>query len=177
MDSKNKIQSTKIEVSFSIPKEMAYLYWEIGKPKPKQQNKSIVQNTLERSFDLDPKIAKTIEVKLKLNFMIELKETGNVCMANSPEVRDEYKNNFYTNDILHYIYAILYSPGYHEKNNKFAKNLLFQIPYPSNPNCFWKLVSLGTQLKMFHLLRLTTLKNYTQETDEILKDDKIAGLK
>ncbi len=55
-------------------------------------------------------------------------------------------------DILDYIYAVLHSPSYREKYKEFLKIDFPRVPYPKEKNTFKKLVALGTELRLLHLL-------------------------
>jgi predicted helicase len=64
-------------------------------------------------------------------------------------------------DVLDYIYAVLHSPKYRETYKEFLKIDFPKIPYPKDAEKFWKLVSLGAELRKVHLLetdKLQTLK-------------------
>lgn len=111
-------------------------------------------------------ILKQIEENLGLTFVPEPFDsaqgnTGNVCMANSPEVRDDYKTTFAPKDLLDYIYAVLHSPSYREKNKEFLKIDFPRVPYPKDLHHFWNLVGLGTQLRQLHLLESPKVEEYS----------------
>ncbi|MDQ8013232.1 MAG: hypothetical protein REI96_12335 [Flavobacterium nitrogenifigens] len=69
---------------------------------------------------------------------LEEKESGNVCFANSEEVRPEYRQSFRLIDFLDYIYAFMHSSVY--KESKI-------IMISSETALFWKLVKMGSDLK------------------------------
>ena len=58
----------------------------------------------------------------------------------------------YQEDILDYIYAVLYWPGYRERYKEFLKIDFPRIPYPKDTKYFKKLVKIGSELRAFHLL-------------------------
>jgi predicted helicase len=62
------------------------------------------------------------------------------------------KDKFAPIDLLDYIYAVLHSPKYRETYREFLKIDFPRIPYPSDRDSFWNLVSLGGELRQFHLL-------------------------
>lgn len=62
-------------------------------------------------------------------------------------------------DILDYIYGVLHSPKYREKYKEFLKTDFPKIPYPDNKNMFWKLVLLGREIRLYHLLEHPNLEN------------------
>jgi predicted helicase len=63
-------------------------------------------------------------------------------------------------DILDYIYAVLYSPTYREKYKEFLKIDFPRVPYPKDRIMFNKLVGLGSQLRQIHLLESPKVGNY-----------------
>ena len=56
-------------------------------------------------------------------------------------------------EILAYIYAVLYSPTYRERYYEFLKYDFPRIPLPKNLDYFRKLASLGQELIAWHLLK------------------------
>jgi len=93
--------------------------------------------------NLNPEILSKIEESLQLTFVSEKETSGNVCMVNSTEVRDDFKTNFAPIDLLDYVYAVLHSPEYREKYKEFLKIDFPRVPYPQDAENFWKLVELG----------------------------------
>jgi predicted helicase len=55
-------------------------------------------------------------------------------------------------DIFDYIYAVLHSPSYREKYKEFLKIDFPRVPYPKDAKSFKKLVALGAELRLLHLL-------------------------
>ena len=55
-------------------------------------------------------------------------------------------------DLLDYIYAVLHSPTYRETYKEFLKIDFPRVPYPDDPDQFWKLVELGGELRQIHLM-------------------------
>lgn len=104
------------------------------------------------AFNAIEKIIRQISVKTGLTFIPDKEPEGNVCMAANKEVRSEFKITFSLEDIVDYIYAVLYSPAYRRNNNENLKNDFPRIPYPDDTSVFWKLVELGGELKKTHLL-------------------------
>ena len=102
--------------------------------------------------NLASEIVSKIEESLQLTFVPEKENGGNVCMADSEEVRNDYKTTFAPIDLLDYIYAILHSPEYREKYKEFLKIDFPRVPYPENSEKFWELVKLGGELRQIHLL-------------------------
>jgi hypothetical protein len=110
--------------------------------------------------DLEAKIIKEIAAKLGLEFVPEKEAEGNVCLANSSEVRDDYRTTFAPIDLLDYIYAVLHSPTYREKYKAFLKIDSPRVPYPKDSATFWKLVHLGNQIRRIHLLESPVVEQF-----------------
>ncbi len=60
-------------------------------------------------------------------------------------------------DIFDYIYAILHSPTYRQRYKEFLKIDFPRVPFTSNRDVFWKLVALGRELRLLHLLESSAL--------------------
>ena len=114
--------------------------------------KTTISSDVESDLVIDKKIINQISEKLKLAFIRdEVKGmAGEVCFANSPEVRPEFRLTFTANDILDYVYAVIYS---NEQKRDFEKNLKrnFEgIPITADTDIFWNLAALGKRLIKIH---------------------------
>ncbi len=118
---------------------------------------------LKRIPNLNAEIISQIAKQLGLTFVAEKEPEGNVCMANNPEVRPEFRETFAPIDILDYIYAVLHSPTYREKYKEFLKIDFPKIPYPKDTKTFWELVELGSQIREIHLLESATVEEFITE--------------
>lgn len=123
------------------------------------------QKTIEdievRTPNLNSEIVNQIAKKLNLTFTNEKETTeGEVCFANSEEVRPEFRLTFAPIDILDYIYAVLHSPAYREKYKEFLKIDFPRVPYPKDANTFWQLVKLGGELRQLHLLESPVVSKF-----------------
>lgn len=101
---------------------------------------------------LNKDFAKEIEKEFGLEFSTEEPKEGEVCFAQSPELRDDFKIYFTSTNLLDYSYAAMHSSAYRKTYKKFSKINFSQIPHPKENGQFWKLVSLGKQLRETHLL-------------------------
>lgn len=118
----------------------------------------------KRTPNLDSGIVKIIAAKLRLSFTSEKEDTD---------------GTFAPIDILDYIYAVVHSPSYREKYKEFLKIDFPRIPYPKDPEQFWKFVKLGGELRQIHLLespivdkRITTYPNSgTNEVEKPVYED------
>lgn len=63
-------------------------------------------------------------------------------------------------DILDYIYAVLYSPSYREKYKEFLKIDFPRVPYPKNAKQFEKLAIKGKELRLLHLMESPTADKF-----------------
>lgn len=104
--------------------------------------------------NLETEIIKYFENKISLTFTTE----GIDCSVKelrpleTPPVVKTPDIFFGPEEVLDYIYAVLYSPSYREKYKEFLKIDFPRVPYPKDANTFKQLVSLGTELRKLHLL-------------------------
>ncbi|QIG90642.1 N-6 DNA methylase [Chryseobacterium sp. POL2] len=120
-----------------------YLY-----PETKGQ---ISDETSERVPNLNMEIINKIANSLGLYFAPE--------RPNYSEQTEE-TNQFYPEDILDYIYAVLHSPSYREKYKEFLNIDFPRIPYPTDKKSFWILVELGKQIREIHLLESPNVEQF-----------------
>ena len=84
-------------------------------------------------------LAEKISKALGLMYRNQTKSEGNVCFANSDELRPEFRETFTSADLMNYEYALLNS-------NKYFKLLTTDL-LPKDRKIFWELVALGNHLK------------------------------
>lgn len=135
---------------------IAPLYLEADK-----QNKLIdnqYSEPIKTNLNLD--IVNQFASRLKLEFLPEEPNSGNVCMAQNPEVSNAYRTYFTPINLLDYIYSVLYSPSYREKYKEFLKIDFPRVPYPKDKETFWKLVELGGQIRELHLMENPKCEDY-----------------
>ncbi len=165
---KNRILPKTTKATFSVTKDMLYAYGEIDKSTSEKRKKSTdpqaILRTLESVLGSSPEILKNIEEKLALPYVSEKGEDGNLCMANSPEVRYEYKDSFTAKDLLDYMYAVLHSPRYLEKFKHLSKIDVVEVSYPNDQNRFWKWANLGAQLQQLHLSESSSVEKHSDAT-------------
>ena len=77
------------------------------------------------------------------------------------EEKTDEKNTFAPIDVLDYIYAILHSPKYRETYKEFLKIDFPKVAYPTDTTKFWKLVKLGSKIRLIHLLKSNELNTLT----------------
>lgn len=144
---------------------------------PETTAQQTLDGNTERTPNLNPEIVKQIADSLGLTFTNEKETEGEVCFANSEEVRPEFRQSFAPIDLLDYIYAVLHSPTYREKYKEFLKIDFPRVPYPCrdaiNRVCtkeeidnFWQLVQLGGELRQIHLLENPIVEKYITQYPE-----------
>ncbi len=111
-----------------------YLY-----PDTEQQS---LDGKSSREPNLNPEMVNTIAAGLGLRF--------------TPEKEEDAKT-FAPIDLLDYLYAVLHSPAYRQRYKEFLKIDFPRVPYPTDKALFWKLVKLGGQLRVLHLMESPTL--------------------
>lgn len=63
------------------------------------------------------------------------------------------ENHFTGENLIDYIYAVLYSNKYRLEYNDFLKVDFPRVPYPTDQETFWKLVEIGGKLRECHLMQ------------------------
>lgn len=118
---------------------------------PETNGQLTIDQTAERTPNLNPEIVKQIAEKLGSTFTNE-KETT--------------KDTFAPIDMLDYIYAVLHSPTYREKYKEFLKIDFPRVPYPKDKDTFWQLVKLGGEIRQIHLLESPIVEKYITQYPE-----------
>ncbi len=82
-------------------------------------------------------------------------------------------------NILDYIYAVLYSPNYRERYKEFLKIDFPRVPYPKNKKQFFELAKIGEELRKLHLLESEKLSrfitSYSESGDDIVEKVSYRG--
>ena len=124
-------------------KEINYLFPLYCYPKIKGQQ--ILDQTNDRTPNLNTEILNQISEKLGLTFINE---------------KENSIGTYAPIDILDYIYAVLHSPTYREKYKEFLKIDFPKVPYPKDQDSFWKLVKLGGEIRQIHLLESPVVEKF-----------------
>lgn len=90
------------------------------------------------TFGLEEEVINHISRKTGLVFELEREAGGNVCFANSPELRNDYKISFSVIDVINYIQRLMCTLDYAEKHKEFLKVGFLVLPYPADDVAFWK---------------------------------------
>lgn len=113
-----------------------------------------MQPTLQKQFlDITKnlsfinEIVQKITNGLSLTFIKINEVEGNVCFANSKELRSEFKETFTSKDLEDYIYATLHSIEYKKIYSQFSKGGSPFLSIPTKRIDFWKLVQKGEELR------------------------------
>ena len=93
------------------------------------------------------KIGQKVADNLNLVFVKENELHGNVCFANSPEVRADFREIITSSDLQNCIYALLHSSEYKQIDAKFPDMDLLYALIPIDNTEFWKLVKQGYELR------------------------------
>ena len=112
---------------------------------PETKGQQTIDQSEERTPNLNTEIVNQIAVKVGLTFTNEKKTT---------------KDTFAPIDLLDYIYGVLHSQTYREKYKEFLKIDFPRVPYPKNKDTFWKLVKLGGEIRQIHLLESPVVEKY-----------------
>ncbi|OJV27936.1 MAG: DNA methyltransferase [Bacteroidetes bacterium 37-13] len=118
---------------------------------PETNGQQSIEQTAERTPNLNMKIVNEIAKILELQFVAE---------------KEQNESTFAPIDILDYIYAVLHSPAYREKYKEFLKIDFPRVPFPKDKNTFWKLVKLGGEIRQIHLLESPIVENYITQYPE-----------
>ncbi len=83
------------------------------------------------------------------------------------------KQEFTPIDLLDYIYAVLHSPTYRKTYQEFLKIDFPRVPYPQDSTQFWQLVTLGSQLRQWHLLEGTKINSKIYQISYPIAGDNV----
>jgi hypothetical protein len=101
---------------------------------------------------LHPGYLKEISVRIGLGYISEMGRGGEVCFADSPDVRPEYRSSFSSIDVLDYAYAVLHCSQHKERYKNFLRGEFTEVAPPKDLDFFWLLVMLGRKLRTNHFL-------------------------
>ncbi|MGH9774636.1 MAG: type ISP restriction/modification enzyme [Candidatus Acidiferrales bacterium] len=114
-----------------------YLLQENGK------SRSLFDQSTKRKPNIFSKVASELAGNMKLK--LEHDGQGDLQTTLGPE------------DILHYIYAVLYSPSYRKRYAEFLKSDFPRVPLTSDKSLFVSLAAKGAELVTLHLLESLSL--------------------
>jgi Type ISP C-terminal specificity domain len=96
----------------------------------------------------------------RLNFSTEFLSEFASAIKISQSGQQRLPTGFSPEDILHYIYAVFYSPGYRNRYEEFLKSDFPRLPYPVNLVLCKDMVNLGSKLVAMHLMDSTMFPRY-----------------
>ena len=129
-------------------------------------DKKIYEN--KRTPNLNKEIVNQIAENLGLTFTPEKENKKNTFALSLGA-----KVSFAPINILDYIYAVLHSPTYRKKYKEFLKIDFPRVPYPKDKDTFWKLVNLGGEIRLLHLLESKKLEKF--KTKYPIDGDNLVG--
>jgi hypothetical protein len=88
---------------------------------------------------------------LGLHFLSQKSERGNVCFADSVEVRPQFRETFTSIDFLDYVCAILLSGSHAEPKQSNNTHFIYRTEYTSR---FWEMVEIGGEIRRLHSRQL-----------------------
>ncbi len=118
-------------------KEVNYLYPLYLYPT-EQEIDSGLFDPGDRQPNFSPEYTRALEYRLDLRFIREGR--GDILETFGPE------------DLFHYIYAVVHSPGYRHRYEQFLRADFPRVPSIADVELFRELVDLGRQLTQFHLM-------------------------
>ncbi|MEN2487568.1 hypothetical protein AAYQ05_07185 [Flavobacterium sp. B11] len=136
LDKIESLQRERSKITFSDNDDLEFY---VQKIQQSAESFCMLDDVLQKNSDrilLNNEAVKLFANRLGLLFLEE-KESGNVCFANSEEVRPEYRQSFRLIDFLDYIYAFMHSVVYKETQ---------KIIISSEKDFFWKLAKIGSDL-------------------------------
>ncbi|MBR3070589.1 type ISP restriction/modification enzyme [Fibrobacter sp.] len=98
-----------------------------------------------RKPNLDEKIWRKIDACLDSSTPFPSASSGNYAQNDNSHITTPEQ-------IFDYIYGVLHTPSYREKNKEFLKIDFPRIPYPENKEEFERIVSIGNKLRKLHLM-------------------------
>lgn len=109
--------------------------------------------------NLNQSLIRAISTRLGIAFIPENNDLGDVCFANSDEVRPEFKTTFTPIAIFDYCYALLQHHFFEENLPKWTAANELKIPFPNDIVLFWKTAEIGSCFRKAHLLENQFCKN------------------
>ena len=85
------------------------------------------------------------------------------CLSLPVDVLGNVPQGLTPEDIFHYVYAVLHSPGYRERYAEFLRIDFPRLPLPSSLELFHTLSKLGSELVALHVMESPKLDDYITE--------------
>jgi hypothetical protein len=114
-----------------------------------------------------------------LPFLNQEERKPNFTDEFAKHIKTRYKKEPTPEQILGYIYAILYAPSYREKYLEYLKIDFPRIPFVEDEKLFYKISALGSELIEHHLMKQNYPKNnvkYPVAGDDAIEEMRYAEL-
>lgn len=95
------------------------------------------------SIHLDPQLILVFEEKTGLLFNEEPFNENAACYALSPEIRQDFKIDFNTTDLINYTLALLH---FHLSSTPEALDMI-SLKLPTSSDNFWKISEIGAEIR------------------------------
>ncbi len=151
---------TSLDINYLFP---LYLYK--LPEKPKEEKKSRGGSSLKTMMLFEPSAGYNASQKVP-----------NISSDILEQLSKIYKKKPTPEQILYYIYAILYSNVYRKKYEPFLKIDFPRIPFTSDLGLFKKLSKLGSELSDLHLLNAQIIGNPISKFQGNSKNDRIENI-
>ena len=139
---------------------------------PKTEENLFNSNKATCTPNLNPTLLHQISTALQLTF-----DPSPLLPTQKPfkqsQTAQKVSTHYTPLNLLDYIYAILHSPHYRHTYKEFLKIDFPRIPYPTNAPDFWRLVRIGQELRLFHLLEHPLLGSGGFQNPPNLLQDKL----
>ena len=112
------------------------------------------------SVELDGKLTRTRYLNMDITNSI----AKAICETFLDERRKAEEQGFTSLDLLDYIYAVLHSERFRKVYLELLKFDFPRIPYPTDKEIFWKMVSFGSKLRQTHLLETSVFNEIDAES-------------
>lgn len=126
--------------------------------------------TAEKLSHENSAVSQKITTSLDLIFIDEKDSRGSVCFANSPELRNEFKEAFTKTDLFNYCYAVLFSSRYRGNPQELLEMNYSSSALETDRVKFWNLVQLGKELCKSHKLENNINIPFPFDGDGIVKE-------
>ncbi|MHB8411415.1 MAG: type ISP restriction/modification enzyme [Candidatus Acidiferrales bacterium] len=131
-----------------------YLYGQAGEADGKQSSllHEIDEPSRRRRANLNPVFLRQVEKQLNLRFTAD--GNGDLTQTFGPD------------DLLHYMYALFYCPGYRARYADLLQIDFPRVPLTTNNKLFASLIKKGTELVSLHLMESPKLANFITKYEQ-----------
>lgn len=145
----NKMKSNKISYQYIFPEEFGDFIPEVALfffSTRNNQSKNVLNKITDHIQGMTSPVLDRIEAHLNLKLTkSSYNSIGNICFANDPDIRPEYRSNFHALDLWDYYYALWNSSFYWNQDPGVKGELPLPVPIR-----FWDIVKTGFRLRKLH---------------------------